>query len=231
MNIPHGLLPDYAIREYIPIEPFAEGDKRPGVISYGLSSAGYDARIGYKFKVFTPTHCTVVDPKNVDPRAFVDVDLTPEPRELHDWDFSPLSPQNRECGWCGHTIHDKDQTSNGPCPGRPKLKHVLIPPNGYILGESLETFDIPHDVMCVCLGKSTMARCGMIANVTPLEPGWKGKITIEISNSSPLPAKVYAGEGICQILFFRMTSPPENTYATKGGKYQSQAGLTLPRVD
>lgn len=184
----HGILTDDEIRAARIVEPFAEGAKRPGVVSYGLSSMGYDMRIGYKFRVFTPALCAVVDPKAIDERAFVEV-------EKQRGDF------------------------------------ILVPPNGYILAESLETFAMPDDVIGVCLGKSTYARCGIIVNVTPLEAGWVGKLTIELSNSCQLPVRVYCGEGIAQILFLRSERRPRVTYADKGGKYQSQAGLTFAKVD
>ncbi len=181
-----GLLADWQIRELVKdgmITPFAEGERRPGVISYGLTSYGYDARIGRKFKVFTNVYGAIVDPKNFDSSAFVDV----------------------ETDTC------------------------VIPPNSFVLAETVETFDIPRDVLSVCLGKSTMARCGLIVNVTPLEPSWRGVVTVEISNTTPLPARIYANEGIMQILFFRGL-PCETSYADKKGKYQNQAGLTLPFV-
>ncbi len=145
-----GVLPDWQIERDITIEPFAPQQRRPGVISYGVTSYGYDVRLGRKFKVFTNAHCAIVDPKNFDPRSFIDF----------------------EADSC------------------------LIPPNSFALAETVEYFEIPRDILCVCLGKSTYARIGIIVNVTPLEPEWRGKITIEISNTTPLPAKVYAGEGI-----------------------------------
>ena len=179
-----GILADHQIRQLVKIEPFAEEAWRPGVISYGVSSYGYDARIGRKFKVFTNVHGGVVDPKAFDPRMLVDV----------------------EADFC------------------------IIPPNSFALAETVETFEIPRDVLCVCVGKSTYARCGIICNVTPLEPEWRGKVTIEISNTSPLPAKIYANEGIAQFLFFKADEPCEKSYADKKGKYQDQKGLTLPKV-
>lgn len=180
------ILADFEIRQLAHkgmITPFSEGEKRPGVISYGLTSYGYDLRLGRKFKVFTNAHCAVVDPKNFDPACFVDI----------------------EGDYC------------------------LIPPNSFALAESLETISIPRNIQTICLGKSTYARCGIIVNVTPLEPEWRGKVTIEISNTTPLPAKVYANEGILQVLFFRGL-PCETSYADKNGIYQSQEGLTLPQV-
>lgn len=187
---PTGLLPDWAIDGALSIKPKAEGIHRPKVISYGTTSYGYDVRIGYKFKVFTPVFNTVIDPKNFDSKCFVDVEISTE------------SPYD----------------------------YLLIPPNSFALGETVETFEIPRDVLAICLGKSTYARCGIIVNVTPLEPEWKGKITIEISNTAPLPAKIYAGEGIAQILFLRANECCHVSYADKRGKYQDQTGLTLPTV-
>jgi dCTP deaminase len=108
--------------------------------------------------------------------------------------------------------------------------YCLIPPNSFALAETVEFLEIPRDILCVCVGKSTYARIGIIVNVTPLEPEWRGKVTIEISNTTPLPAKVYAGEGIAQILFFRADAICKTSYADKAGKYQDQPGLTLPFV-
>jgi dCTP deaminase len=179
-----GVLPDWQIRRDIKIEPFADEAARPGAISYGVSSYGYDVRVGRRFKVFTNARCVVVDPKNFDPASFVDI----------------------EGDYC------------------------LIPPNSFALAETVESFEIPRDILAICLGKSTYARCGIIVNVTPLEPEWRGKITIEISNTTPLPAKIYAGEGIAQILFVRADDVCRTSYADKQGKYQDQKGLTLPFV-
>jgi dCTP deaminase len=179
-----GILPDWMIERDIKIEPFAESAVRPGVISFGVSSYGYDVRVGRKFKVFTNALCAVVDPKQFDSRSFVDV----------------------EGDYC------------------------LIPPNSFALAETVEYLEIPRDVLGVCLGKSTYARCGIICNVTPLEPEWRGKVTIEISNTTPLPAKIYAGEGIAQILFLKAEAVCQVSYGDKRGKYQDQKGLTLPFV-
>ena len=179
-----GVLPDWQIERDIKIEPFAPEMRRPGVISYGVTSYGYDVRVGRNFKVFTNAHCAIVDPKNFDPRSFVDF----------------------EGDFC------------------------LIPPNSFALAETVEYLEIPRDIIAICVGKSTMARIGIIVNVTPLEPEWRGKITIEISNTTPLPAKVYANEGIAQILFFRADAVCKVSYADKKGKYQDQKGLTLPFV-
>ncbi len=179
-----GVLADWQIQKEVKIEPFAESSHRPGVISYGVSSYGYDVRVGRRFKVFTNAHCAVVDPKNFDSRSFIDI----------------------EGDFC------------------------LIPPNSFALAETVETFEIPRDILSICVGKSTYARCGIIVNVTPLEPEWRGKITIEISNTTPLPAKIYANEGIAQIIFLRADAVCKTSYGDKRGKYQDQKGLTLPFV-
>jgi dCTP deaminase len=179
-----GVLPDWQIERDIKIEPFAQGTPRVGVVSYGVSSYGYDVRVGRHFKVFTNARCAVVDPKNFDPASFVDIEGD----------------------------------------------HCLIPPNSFALAETVEYLEIPRNVIAICVGKSTYARCGIIVNVTPLEPEWRGRITIEISNTTPLPAKVYAGEGIAQILFLRTDATCKTSYADKQGKYQDQKGLTLPFV-
>ena len=166
------------------IEPFEDRQVRAGVISYGLSSYGYDIRVADEFKVFTNINSTVVDPKNFDARSFVDV-------------------RGDVC---------------------------IIPPNSFALSRTVEYFRIPRDVLTVCVGKSTYARCGLIVNVTPFEPEWEGFVTLEISNTTPLPAKVYANEGIAQVLFFQSDEPCEVSYADKKGKYQGQGGLTLPKL-
>ena len=180
--------PDHWIRkmalEHKMIEPFADGSCRPGVVSYGLSSYGYDVRVGRRFKIFTNARCALVDPKSFDPTSFVDVEGD----------------------------------------------HCLIPPNSFALAETVEFIEIPRDVLAICVGKSTYARCGIIVTVTPLEPEWRGRVTIEISNTTPLPAKIYAGEGIAQILFLRADALCKTSYADKQGKYQDQKGLTLPFV-
>lgn len=179
-----GLLPDWMIERDVKITPFAPQQSRPGVISYGVTSYGYDVRVDRHYKVFTNAHCAIVDPKNFDPRSFVDF----------------------EGDYC------------------------LIPPNSFALAETVEYLDIPRDILAVCLGKSTYARIGIIVNVTPLEPEWRGRVTIEISNTTPLPAKIYSGEGIAQMLFFRAEDVCKISYADKKGKYQDQKGLTLPFV-
>jgi dCTP deaminase len=166
------------------IEPFAEKQVREGVISYGVSSYGYDVRIADEFKIFTNINSTIVDPKSFDPRSFVDF-------------------RGDVC---------------------------LIPPNSFALARSVEYFRIPRSVIVVCLGKSSYARCGIIVNVTPLEPEWEGIVTLEVSNTTPLPAKIYANEGIAQMLFFESDEVCEVSYADKKGKYQGQQGLTLPKL-
>lgn len=183
-----GLLADRQIRDLAlnhgMIDPFVEKQKRDGVISYGLSSYGYDARCSDEFMIFTNVDNAIVDPK----------------------DFSKESFVERKTDVC------------------------VIPPNSFVLTRSLEYFRIPKDVLVVCLGKSTYARCGLIVNVTPLEPGWEGHVTLEISNTTPLPAKVYANEGVAQFLFFRGSAACETSYADRSGKYMGQRGITLPKM-
>jgi len=171
-------------REHKMIEPFVDDQVRQGVISYGVSSYGYDVRVGDEFKVFTNVYNTLVDPKNFDSKSFVDI----------------------------------------------KGEVCIIPPNSFALASTIEYFRIPRDVLTVCLGKSTYARCGIIVNVTPFEPEWEGHVTIEISNTTPLPAKIYANEGIAQVLFFQSDEPCAKSYKDKKGKYQAQRGVTLPRL-
>ena len=171
-------------REHQMNEPFVDDQVRHGVISYGVSSYGYDVRVGDEFKVFTNVYNTVVDPKNFDPKSFVDI----------------------------------------------KADQCVIPPNSFALASTIEYFRIPRDVLTICLGKSTYARCGIIVNVTPFEPEWEGHVTIEISNTTPLPAKIYANEGIAQVLFFQSDEPCARSYKDKKGKYQAQRGVTLPRL-
>ena len=154
------------------------------VVSFGLSSYGYDIRCAREFKVFTNINSTIVDPKNFDPRNFVEIEAD-------------------EC---------------------------IIPPNSFALARTVEYFRIPRDVLTVCLGKSTYARCGIIVNVTPFEPEWEGYVTLEFSNTTPLPAKIYAGEGCAQVLFFQSDEQCETSYKDRGGKYQGQVGVTLPKV-
>ncbi|HXQ28079.1 MAG TPA: dCTP deaminase [Gemmatimonadales bacterium] len=173
-------------REHRMIEPFADTQVRSGAISYGVSSYGYDMRVAPEFRIFTNAFSGVVDPKNFDPRSFVEF---------------------------------KDDV-------------CIVPPNSFVLARSVEYFRIPRNVLTVCVGKSTYARCGIITNVTPFEPEWEGFVTLEISNTCPLPAKIYANEGIAQVLFFTADEGDEceQSYADKRGKYQSQTGITLPRL-
>ncbi|KAF0169919.1 MAG: dCTP deaminase [Limisphaerales bacterium] len=182
------ILVDWEIREYVKkfrmLEPFEEHLKRNGVISYGLSSMGYDIRVTDEFKVFTNLKQAVVDPKEFSPDSFVDF--------------------------------------KGPV--------CIVPPNSFTLARSVEYFRMPRSVLGICLGKSSYARCGIVVNITPLEPGWEGHLTIEISNTTPLPARIYSFEGIAQVLFFEAGSLPEVSYADRKGKYQGQQGITLPRV-
>jgi dCTP deaminase len=183
-----GLLADHQIRHLAQtqdmIEPFVEKQTKEGVISYGLSSFGYDARAAKEFKIFTNVDNAMVDPKDFSHQSFVD----------------------RTTDVC------------------------VIPPNSFALTHTVEYFRIPKDVLVICLGKSTYARCGIIVNVTPLEPGWEGHVTLEISNTTPLPAKVYANEGVAQFLFFKGSSACEVSYADRKGKYMGQRGVTLPKL-
>ena len=182
------IMPDHWIRsrslDEAMITPFEEKQKADGMISYGLSSYGYDARLDDEFLIFTNVDNAVVDPKNFDEGSFV--------------------------------------KRKGPV--------CIIPPNSFVLAQTVEYFKVPDDVLVICLGKSTYARCGLIVNVTPLEPGWEGQVTLEISNTTPLPARIYANEGIAQFLFYQGSSPCEVTYADRAGKYMGQRGVTLPRL-
>jgi len=180
--------PDHWIRkmalEHGMIEPFVEKQVSQGVISYGVSSYGYDIRIADEFKIFTNVHSAIVDPKQFDPKSMVDF-------------------QGEVC---------------------------IIPPNSFILGRTIEYFRIPRNVLTICVGKSTYARCGLIVNVTPFEPEWEGHVTLEISNTTPLPAKIYSNEGIAQVLFFLADEECEESYKDKKGKYNKQTGIVLPRI-
>jgi dCTP deaminase len=183
-----GLKPDHWIRrmalEHRMIEPFVDSQVRNGVISYGVSSYGYDIRVADEFKIFTNVYSAVVDPKHFDPKSMVDY-------------------QGEVC---------------------------IIPPNSFALGRTVEYFRIPRSVLTICLGKSTYARCGIIVNVTPFEPEWEGYVTLEISNTTPLPAKIYANEGIAQVLFFEADEACTISYADKKGKYQKQQAIVLPKL-
>lgn len=171
------------------IEPFTDGQVRAAedggrVISYGLSSYGYDLRVSNEFKVFTNVFNTVVDPKQFDEKSFVHI----------------------ETDVC------------------------IVPPNSFALARSVEYFRIPREVLTMCVGKSTYARCGIIVNVTPFEPEWEGHVTLEISNTTPLPARIYANEGLAQVVFFLADEVCETSYKDRGGKYQAQRGITIPRM-
>ena len=182
------LLIDREIRAYCEqykmITPFSDHLNSTGVISWGLSSMGYDIRVTDEFKVFTDVWNTVVDPKKFDPKSFVDI----------------------------------------------KANECIIPPNSFALARTVEYFRIPRNVVTVCVGKSTYARCGIIVNVTPFEPEWEGFAVLEISNTTPIPAKIYANEGIAQVLFFESDEVCETSYADKKGKYLKQIDVTLPRL-
>jgi len=183
-----GLKPDHWIRkmalEANMINPYEDGQKRKGVISYGVSSYGYDIRVADEYKIFTNVFSAIVDPKDFNPQSMIDF----------------------------------------------KGAVCVIPPNSFALARTVEYFHIPRGVLTICVGKSTYARCGIIVNVTPFEPEWEGYVTLEISNTTPLPAKIYSNEGIAQVLFFEGDEPCEISYADKKGKYQNQQGILLPRL-
>lgn len=183
-----GLKPDHWIeqqaRDHRMIEPFEANQVRKGVISYGVSSYGYDIRVADEFKIFTNVYSAIVDPKNFDNKSMIDF----------------------------------------------KGEVCIIPPNSFALARTVEYFRIPRKVLTVCLGKSTYARCGIIVNVTPFEPEWEGFVTLEISNTTPLPAKIYANEGIAQVLFFEADEECRVSYADKKGKYQKQQSIELPKL-
>jgi len=183
-----GVMPDTWIREQAlkseMISPFEEKLQKEGVISYGLSSYGYDARVAPEFKIFTNVDSATVDPKDFQAHGFVD----------------------RNTDIC------------------------IIPPNSFVLARTVEYFKIPRNTLVICLGKSTYARCGIIVNVTPLEPEWEGHVTLEFSNTTPLPAKIYANEGACQFIFLKADSVCETSYADRAGKYMGQRGVTLPKI-
>lgn len=171
-------------REHQMIVPFSENQVKSGVISFGLSSYGYDIRVADEFKVFSTINATMIDPKNFDSKSFADV----------------------------------------------KGNMCIIPPNSFALARTVEYFKIPRNILTICLGKSTYARCGIIVNVTPFEPEWEGYATLEISNTTPLPAKIYANEGIAQIIFLEADEVCQTSYKDKKGKYQAQKKITLPRM-
>jgi len=171
-------------KEHDMINPFSEKQVREGVVSYGLSSYGYDLRVADEFKIFTNVNSSIVDPKQFDEKSFVTI----------------------------------------------RTDVAIVPPNSFALARSVEYFKIPRDVLTICVGKSTYARCGIIVNVTPFEPEWEGFVTLEISNTTPLPARIYANEGLCQIIFFQSDEDCEVSYKDKKGKYQAQGGIVLPRL-
>jgi dCTP deaminase len=171
-------------REHGMIDPFESSQVRSGVISYGVSSYGYDMRVANEYRIFTNVLNSIVDPKKFDPNSFV-------------------------------------KFEGDVC---------IVPPNSFALARSVEYFRIPRNILTVTLGKSTYARCGIITNVTPLEPEWEGHVTLEISNTTPLPAKIYSNEGIAQVLFFKGEEEPLVSYGDKKGKYQGQTGVTLPKL-
>jgi dCTP deaminase len=183
-----GLKPDHWIKkmalEQRMIEPFVDAQVSAGVISYGVSSYGYDIRVADEYKIFTNVFSTIVDPKNFDPKSMIDY----------------------------------------------RGDNCLIPPNSFVLARTVEYFRIPRQVLTVCLGKSSYARCGLIVNVTPFEPEWEGYVTLEISNTTPLPARIYSNEGIAQVLFFEADEPCDISYADKKGKYQKQQSIELPKL-
>jgi len=166
------------------IDPFDSKQVKKGIISYGVSSYGYDMRVADEYKIFSPAGNIIIDPKNLKQDSFIDY----------------------------------------------KGKECIIPPNSFVLARSFEYFRIPRDVLVICLGKSTYARCGIVVNVTPLEPEWEGYVTIEISNTAPLPAKIYSNEGIAQIIFIQASEICETSYADKKGKYQAQKSITTARL-
>ena len=166
------------------INPYTDGKNKPGSISYGVSSYGYDIRVADEYKIFTNVNNSIIDPKNFDANSFVDF----------------------------------------------KGEVCIVPPNSFALARSVEYFKIPRKVLTICVGKSTYARCGIIVNVTPFEPEWEGYVTLEISNTTPLPAKIYSNEGLCQVLFFESDEDCEISYKDKSGKYLKQVGITLPKI-
>ena len=183
-----GIMPDLWIKkmalEKKMIDPFVENLVKDNVLSYGLSSYGYDIRVSDEYKIFTNINNSVIDPKKFDDKSFVNF----------------------------------------------KGDVCIVPANSFALARSVEHFKIPRNVLTICLGKSTYARCGIIVNVTPFEPEWEGYVTLEISNTTPLPAKIYSNEGLCQVIFFESDEDCNRSYKDKSGKYQSQTGITLPKL-
>lgn len=201
-----GVLSDRQIQAEVGITPFDPGTRKPGTLSSGLSSYGYDMRLGYKFGVFTSVHAAEVDPKNFNPRSLVPVDLSPRHhRFVKTKNLTMRDLVTYTCEYC-QLAGDKEVANlGGPCPARREEKNAFlrIPPHSFVLAESLERFVVPRDTLGVVVGKSTYARCGLIVNCTPMEPEWEGVLTIELSNTTPLPLRVYPGEGIAQVFFIR----------------------------
>jgi len=220
------LLPDWAIREFVTIEDFIDYDECPkGAVSYGLTSSGYDIRVGGVFKVFTNANCETISPRNIPKGAFLDQDLTG-----HVWAQIP-NEKTPVCAGCGVSLGSPEtrMRCQSPKPGTPAS--IKIPPNSFALAETVEVLYIPRNINCLCLGKSTYARCGIIMNFTPFEPGWFGVVTVEITNSTPLPVEIFAWEGIGQAQFTLTVGSPQMAYGDKkNAKYQGQTGLTLPSV-
>lgn len=181
-----GVLSDWHIKEFVRITPFVDKLVSRGVISYGLSSFGYDIRVANKFKIASKFEGGMIDPKALDERCF------------------------------------RDETAD----------ILILEPHGFALAETIEHIDMPTNVTAICVGKSTYARCGLIVNVTPIEAGWRGKITLELSNTTDLPIKVYANEGICQLVFLQGVHgvDPITSYGDRKGKYMDQPGIVLPFV-
>lgn len=178
MALEHGMIKPFEPNQTIGVTSIK------GVISFGLSSYGYDIRLADEFKVFNPSDKTIIDPKNFNSNCLIDI----------------------------------------------KADHCIIPPNSFILGRTIEYFKIPRNILTICFGKSTYARCGIIVNITPFEPEWEGYATLEISNTSPQAAKIYANEGIAQIIFLESDETCEVSYADKKGKYQAQQEITLAKT-
>ncbi len=158
-----------------------------GVLSYGVSSYGYDVRVSNEFKIFTNINSSIIDPKNFSNDNFVT-----------------------------KKVNDNES--------------IILPPNSFALANTVETFKVPRDILIICVGKSTYARCGIVINVTPIEPDFEGQVVLEFSNTTNLPAKIYAGEGACQFVFFKADKLCETSYKDRKGKYQGQTGIQLPKI-
>lgn len=228
-----GRLPDWAIREFITIENFVDYGECPSdVVSYGLTSAGYDLRVGYHFKVFTNAWCERVSPRNISDKCFITHNIHP----CHEWthggkrDAEGVMRVTVVCKNCGKE-RPEDGGGKEVCPKHKQPPSIPIPPNCFALAETIECLYVPRNVQVTCLGKSTYARCGINMNFTPFEPGWFGIVTVEIINATPCPVEIFAGQGIGQALFDLTAGEPEKAYGDKANaKYQGQIGLTLPKV-